>query len=609
MKYLKSWLQDYIIEDLPDNNIIIDALNKKAFEVEEIIYVKCGTKFDNTDDILFDIKVLPNRAGDALCHREMAREIAVCLNLNFKNNNESNIRNYQINNDKQIEINIQDNKACSRFISVLIEGVKVGPSPKWLSQRLIAIGEKSINNIVDITNYVQFAINKPMHAYNQDSVKDKIIVRFANDNEKLITLDDRELELNNKTLVIADTEKVLGLAGVKGGKYSGINNDTKNIIIESANFDSVLIRKTSQKYNIRTDASKRFENGLANNLTMEGIEMTISLISKLAKEEGWNIIINKINDNYPNKDIDMNRENRKIYISSKDIYNICHIDIDKDSVINILNQLGCNIEIEQDIDNDYSMIITTPKNRLDITLKEDIIEEIIRIYGFDNIAPSLPDINRVGKINKYLFVENIFRNHLSSLYFNEVYNYTFRDKGEIKVAKPLADDKKYLRDNMIDGMVECFEKNIKNIELLRKELEIDKWGLRLFEFGNVFKNNKEERVLVIGIWYESKTGIKWNKDDAERFIKDYIADYNITGNVGAAIKYELQKTKKHDLDTKDTNNSHIASPEGFRELIDNIVKNLTYKTFLKRSIAYNRNKYWKYYKIYSKSLWKCFSWL
>ncbi|MCX8500674.1 MAG: phenylalanine--tRNA ligase beta subunit-related protein, partial [Alphaproteobacteria bacterium] len=230
---------------------------------------------------------------------------------------------------------------------------------------MIAIGEKSINNIVDITNYVQFSINKPIHGYDLDSVKDRIIVRFAEDNEKLITLDDRELELNNKTLVIADSEKVLGLAGIKGGKYSGIDNNTKNIIIESANFDPVLIRKTSQRYNIRTDASKRFENGLSDNLSIEGIEMSISLIAKLAKEEGWNIIINNINDNHPNKNIDINRENIKLSISSKDIYNICLIDIDKDFVVNILTQLGCDIDIEQDIEDDYIITIKPPKNRLD----------------------------------------------------------------------------------------------------------------------------------------------------------------------------------------------------------------------------------------------------
>ena len=387
-----------------------------------------------------------------------------------------------------MNIDIKEADLCPRFISVIVEGVKVGESPKWLANRLIAIGEKSINNIVDITNYVQFAINKPIHAYNKDFIKDKIIIRLAEENEKLLTLDNRDLELNNKTLVVADSEKVLGLAGIKGGKYSGINNDTNTIVIESANFDPISIRKSSQRYNIRTDASKRFENGLSDNLAIEGVSMTISLLAKLAKEEGWDIKINSLNDNYPGEEKGEILYNRKIIFTINDIYNICNINIPTENIKNILKTIGCDMELEND-----NIVVTPPKNRLDLNIKEDIIEEIIRIYGFDNIIPSLPTINRIGKINKYLFLENIFRNILLELGYSEVYNYSFRDKGEVKILKPLAEDKKYLRDNLANGMMECLEKNKRNTPLMRMN------NVKIFEVGNIWRDNKEERLLCIGL--------------------------------------------------------------------------------------------------------------
>ena len=170
-------------------------------------------------------------------------------------------------------------------MAVRIDGVVVGESPVWLKNKLEAIGQRSINNIVDITNYVQYTLNKPMHAYDANNIIGGLQARYAMEGEVLVTLDDKELILNQsgteKVLVISDDQKALGLAGIKGGKYSGINHGTTSIIIESANFDPVLIRKTSQKYNIKTDASKRFENGISDTLVESGLYMSISEILKL----------------------------------------------------------------------------------------------------------------------------------------------------------------------------------------------------------------------------------------------------------------------------------------------------------------------------------------
>lgn len=291
MKFSKKWLQEYIVETLPKNSDIEDILNKKAFEVEEV--------FDIENDSVVDIKVLPNRAHDALGHIGMARELCADFGYTFKKD---------IRTEKSIDIynavvfapqvEIDDTRACTRFMSIRIDRVQVHESPLWLKEKLEAIGQRSINNIVDVTNYVQFALNKPMHAYDARSIDGTLCARFAKSGEALTTLDDKELTLDENTLVIADDKKVLGLAGIKGGKDSGINDDTTSIILESANFSPTLIRKTSQKYGIKTDASKRFENGIANALVEEGLYMTTNIIKEMFPDA----VVSLVSDVYPNKD-------------------------------------------------------------------------------------------------------------------------------------------------------------------------------------------------------------------------------------------------------------------------------------------------------------------
>ncbi|MDB5260692.1 MAG: Phenylalanine--tRNA ligase [Candidatus Nomurabacteria bacterium] len=306
MKFLKSWLQDYIVEPLPSDEEIRDILNKKAFEVEEVVSLK--------KDTVFEIKVLPNRAHDALGHRGMARELCADFGFTFKDDEKVKLNEKLV--DKKVpvpEIMVTDEKACTRFMSMRIEGVKVSPSPKWLKERLEAIGQRSINNIVDITNYVQFSLNKPMHAYDARKITGVINVRFAKSGEKLETLDGKDLKLNSKDLVIADGEIILGLAGIKGGKPSGIEEDTNVVILESANFEPSLIRRTSTKYNLHTDASKRFENGIANSLVEEGLYMTANLIKQVCKSAKASEVV----DIYPKKD-----KSFKIGISKEDLNSI-----------------------------------------------------------------------------------------------------------------------------------------------------------------------------------------------------------------------------------------------------------------------------------------------
>lgn len=329
MKFSKNWLQDYIVETLPSDEVIADALNKKAFEVEETISLP--------GDTIFDIKVLPNRAHDSLGHHGMAYELCASLGCTF--NKEKDVKedlSYFDRSVPSVSVAIEDPSRCTRFISVRIDNVVVGESPKWLKERLESIGQRSINNIVDITNYVQFSLNKPMHAYDARSIKGTLSARLAREGEELMTLDDKHLKLNEKTLVIADDEKVLGLAGIKGGKYSGIQSDTTSIILESANFNPVLIRKTSEAYGIKTDASKRFENGIANNLVVEGLHMTTNLIHALCGSAHKG----EVTDMYPKKDTPY-----YVGISKKELNDILGTSYDDALIKKTLTQLSFPYEV------------------------------------------------------------------------------------------------------------------------------------------------------------------------------------------------------------------------------------------------------------------------
>ncbi len=396
MKFLKPWLQDYIVEALPDDAVIESELNRKAFEVEEVISTPYGT--------VFDIKVLPNRAHDALGHHGMAYELCSSLGLTFKKDIRVKENDSYLNNHIQpVEVTIADEKACTRFMALRMDGVTVGESPLWLKERLEAIGQRSINNIVDITNYVQFSLNKPMHAYDARSIKGTLSARFARAGESLVTLDDKSLTLDESTLVIADDEKVLGLAGIKGGKWSGIQPDTTSIILESANFEPVLIRKTAEKYNIRTDASKRFENGIANNLVIEGLHMTANLIQEVCSQSKRG----HVTDIYPKKDTPY-----YVGISKRELNDILGTSYTNEDIEKALKQLSLPFETiipEQYMKETYPTLIGAGYKK-DSSMRDDApsIFSCSSLVSYLYKGIWMPSIS----IDKYVFSERIAQEEL-----------------------------------------------------------------------------------------------------------------------------------------------------------------------------------------------------
>lgn len=333
-----KWLQIYFDKQLPSPEKLAEILTFHSFEVEEVNNVG--------DDWVFDIDVLPNRAHDCLSHRGIAKELSVLLNIPLKNDPllnripkwiESNI----------LEVFVDNHKLCRRYSAAVVQGVNVGPSPNWLKESLEAIGQKSINNIVDATNYVMFSIGQPLHAFDMDLLTEKngtynITVRDGKENEKIVALDDEEYIVGPKNLLITDgnNSTPIGIAGVKGGKSALINEKTKNIIIESANFNPASIRKTSQTLKLHTDASVRFQNELSQELTFYGIEEVVKIIQKIAGGEVEGYV-----DVYPRK-----KKLYKVGISTMEINKLLGLNIEDKDVTDIFDRFGFKYEIVNPID-------------------------------------------------------------------------------------------------------------------------------------------------------------------------------------------------------------------------------------------------------------------
>ena len=481
MKFLKPWLQDYIVETLPEDGVIKTELNKKAFEVEEVISTPSGT--------VFDIKVLPNRAHDALGHHGMSYELCSSLGLTFKNDpRDKEDTSFFDKHIPTVTLSIVDEKACTRFMSVRIDNIVVGESPAWLKERLEAIGQRSINNIVDVTNYVQFALNKPMHAYDARSIKGTLSARFARLGETLTTLDEKSLTLDEATLVIADDEKVLGLAGIKGGKFSGIQADTTSVILESANFEPVLIRKTAQKYDIRTDASKRFENGIANNLIIEGLYMTANLIREICKDAKMGLVT----DVYPKKDAPY-----YVGISKKELNAILGTEYDDSLIKKTLTQLSFPFEVivpETYIKETYPTLIGAGyKNPSSMRYDAPSAFSCSSLVSYLYKGIWMPSLS----IDKYVFADKVTKEELK---FGDL---IFANSGEGKIRYESVE---FLRGTKVEAGVDHVGMFVGDNQVLhatkvkgmvvKESLEEFAAGREVIGYGRVEDDLIEERYVV-----------------------------------------------------------------------------------------------------------------
>jgi phenylalanyl-tRNA synthetase beta chain len=461
MLFSYNWLQSFFSKKLPPPDKLAVLLTMHSFETH--------TK----SDFVLDIDVLPNRVSDCSGHLGIAREISLITNYQLLITGPQ-LKKSEFKTEDFVKLEVREKDLCPRYMALLVRGVKVGPSPKWMRDRLVAVGQKPINNIVDAANYVMLETGQPLHAFDLNNIeKRKIIVRKSKKGEKITTLDDKTYELNENILVIADAKDALAIAGIKGGKKAEITNKTKDIIIEAAVFNASNIRQTSRSINFKTDASFRFEHGISLFLPEKALETTARLVQEIACGE-----IAKTSADI----CSVKPKLATVNFKKEDVDRLIGQKISSAEINKILKSLGFSVG-----QKGGNYFVQPPSERLDINIKEDMIEEIARIYGYENIPTQAPrEILAPIERNEEYFYSDIIRNILTGLGFCEVYNYSFCQKGDVELANPIAKDRRYLRINLTDGLKENIEKNLKYFD-----------SVKLFEIGKVFyKGSGGEKVKI-----------------------------------------------------------------------------------------------------------------
>jgi phenylalanyl-tRNA synthetase, beta subunit, non-spirochete bacterial len=443
--------------------------------------------FPVENDYTIEIGLTANRS-DATSHIGSARDLVAALNHRERTDKyhliTPSVDGFVIeNNDNDIEVVVEDTKACPRYSGLTISGVKVAESPTWLKNKLAAVGIRSINNIVDATNYVLMEIGQPMHAFDADKIiGKKIIVKCLPDQTSFTTLDGVERKLTKNNLMICNAEKPMCIAGVFGGLESGVTTESTNVFLESAYFNPTSIRKTAKYHGLQTDASFRYERGADPNVTIYALKRAALLIKELAGGTISSEIKDVKNADFTPAQVDLEFD----YLNR-----VAGQEIGNDQVVNILKSLDCKI-VEL---NDKHIVIDIPTCKVDVTRPADVVEEILRIYGYDNIAiptrinasvnvSNKPDIDKLQQKISDMLVANGFYEIMNNSLTKAAYSNTFdafpEDKN-VKVLNPLSSDLNVMRQTLMWGGLEsvAFNQNRKVSDM------------KFFEFGNVYFFNSK----------------------------------------------------------------------------------------------------------------------
>ena len=439
--------------------------------------------FDIKSDIVFEIGLTPNRT-DAMSHIGVARDLKAALNS--KNHGLKmclpSIKDFSVeNNNLQIDVEVKSPDLCPRYSGVCISNINVQESPEWLKHRLLSIGIKPTNNVVDVTNYVLHEIGQPLHAFDAAKIEgNKIIVKKAKEGSTFITLDENERALSSEDLMICNSNEPMCIAGVFGGLKSGVTEQTTSVFLESAYFNPISIRKSAKRHNLSTDASFRYERGCDPNITVYALKRAALLIMELCGGD----ISSEIIDLYPKK-----VDDSKIKFSFSSLTNLVGEEIDKKLVKLILKEL----EISVESDNDDFLMLSVPPYRVDVTREIDVIEEIMRIYGFNTIKLSekLSSSITVSNIIDSYRLKKIISNLLSNNGFNEIMNNSLtkstynnlidgiNDDNNVNIINPLSSDLNIMRRTLLFSALESVAYNVN-----RKNS-----NLKFFEFGKSYHLN------------------------------------------------------------------------------------------------------------------------
>lgn len=565
MKYSLHWLQQHLASPLPDITTLAREVTLRAFEVEEVE--------EKNGDTLMEIKVLPDRAHDALSHRGMAREIGGLLGIARKEQGaEAVTRDASVSS---VRVTVEESALCPRYIATRIDGVTIGTTPKEIAEKIEAVGGRSINNIVDITNYVLFDIGQPLHAFDAEKVVGGITVRLAKSGETMTTLDNKDLTLVGTELVIADDEGVLALAGIKGGKKAEVTTSTTSIILECANFNPTLTRKTSQQVGIKTDAVKRYENGMTSAFAKEGCDIALALI---AHHGGSGVKIGETTDIYPVKE-----ESVSVQISAHEVNRLLGLSLTTKEVGEVLSRanLAHSADGEQ-------FAVTIPEERLDLRITEDMVEEIGRHVGYEKIVSVLPKLPNKGIPKKRLYYANKVREFLVNKGFSEVFTYSFAKPGEgtIEVLYPVGKDRPYIRASLLPGIERALASNFYNTPLLGTE------DVKIFEFGNVFDETKKEHtMLAFGVMGGTKKRWKELSVEFDNLLAEIQALLGVKDGISSGREGTPLKNVPYDSEEKDFDAliKDLPEPTSYQPMLKE-EKEMRYQTlsaypFIVRDIA------------------------
>ena len=495
-------------------------------------------------DYVLEVDITPNRA-DACSHYGVARDLYAYL---LQNGYETSLRRpsdeaFAVeNNELPIAIEVKNQEACPRYAGVSIKGVTVKESPEWLKDKLNTIGLRPINNIVDITNYILHAYGQPLHCFDADKIKGgKVVVQTLAEGTSFVTLDGVERKLSEKDLMICNAEEPMCIAGVFGGLDSGTTEETKNVFIESAYFNPTSVRKTARRHGLSTDSSFRFERGIDPNITIYALKQAAILVKELA---GGTVAM-EISDNYPAPIADFKVDLKYDYVNS-----LIGKEIPAETVKSIVTSLEMKIENE----TAEGIALSIPPYRVDVQRPCDVVEDILRIYGYNNveIPTSLKSSIAVkNKEDRSHRLQQLVAEQLVGCGFNEILNNsltkaayydgneTFRPENLVSLMNPLSNDLNVMRQTLLFGGLESIAHNAN-----RKSAD-----LRFFEYGNCYHYNKEkkdaEKVLAcysedyhLGLWLTGKrVSGSWAHADEESSVyelKAYVE--NIFARLGLNMR-------------------------------------------------------------------------
>ncbi len=461
-------------------------------------------------DYVFEVDITPNRA-DACSHYGVARDLYAWL---VQNGYQTSLHRPETsefkvdNHDMDIDVVVENTEACPRYAGVAIKNVTVKESPEWLQNKLRLIGVRPVNNIVDITNYILHAYGQPMHCFDADKIKGgKIVVKTCQEGTKFVTLDEVERKLSERDLMICNAEEPMCIAGVFGGLDSGTTEATKDVFLESAYFHPTWVRKTARRHGLSTDSSFRFERGIDPNGTIYALKEAAILVKELAGGE----IASDIKDNYPAPVADFAVELSYEYVNSL---------VGKVILAETIKSIVTSLEMKIVAETAEGLSLSIPAYRVDVQRPCDVVEDILRIYGYNNveIPTSLKSsLNVEGEEDKSVKLQNLVSEQLVGCGFNEILNNsltaasyydgleTYKPENLVRIMNPLSNDLNVMRASLLFGGLECIQHNAN-----RKNAD-----LRFFEFGNCYHFNAEkknpEKVLAayseelhLGLWLTGK---------------------------------------------------------------------------------------------------------